>query len=399
MVNNYYYLRGGAERVLFDDQAGLEASGHQVLPFTARSDANRQAPWQELFPQSYDHGSVRGWNRARAAIATVYSAEAGRAFAAFLNSAKPEVIHCHNIYGRLTTAVLDAARRRGIPVVLTVHDYKIVCPSYLMLRRGMVCDCCTGGGYWRCLINRCHKTSFSGSLVYSLETYFNRLLGKYDWVSRFLCPSRFLLDMLDRGGYPTCKLTLHPNSVREEQYQPNSTPGKYVLYAGRLSQEKGLSTLLTAFEASCIPLKIAGDGPLRQELQRRIEAAPSANIALLGYQTADVLHRLIREAAFVVLPSEWYENAPMAVLEAFALGKPVLAARIGGIPELVEDGRNGALFPSGDAPALAEAAKRLWADRPRLEQMGRSAREIVVTRYSHRERTARLLELYREVCA
>jgi glycosyltransferase involved in cell wall biosynthesis len=176
-------------------------------------------------------------------------------------------------------------------------------------------------------------------------------------------------------------------------------PGDYALYTGRLSREKGLPTLVAAFEGLGIPLKIAGDGPLRGELERRIAANPAGNVALVGHQSGEALARLIREAAFVVVPSEWYENAPMTVLEAFGHGKPVLAARIGGIPELVEDGENGALFPAGDRQALAQAANRLWVDRPGLEQMGRSARRTVIVRHSREQRIAQLLEIYREVGA
>ena len=396
LVNNYYYLRGGSERVLYDDRDALLAAGHEVLPFAPQDPRNDPALSAPHFPAVGDPKQASGLDLLKSACHVIYSPQVGRAFAGFVDSFRPDLIHCHNIYGRLTTSVLDQARRRGIPVVMTVHDLKLACPAYLGLRHGQPCLLCQDGGYWRCARYKCHKSSAAASLAYTAEAYFARIARKYNAVARFLCPSRFIQGVLLDAGVPAERVVYHPNALQADRYAPGPEPGEYLFYAGRLSSEKGLFTLLDAIESARLPLRIAGAGPLDHALRTRIQER-RLPVRMEGYCHHERLADLYRNAAFVVAPSEWYENAPMAVLEAFAYGKPVLASRIGGNPELVLEGQSGCLFAPGNAGDLASAAGAMWKDRPGLARMGRQARELVRQRFSCERRNEALLGIYREM--
>jgi len=294
----------------------------------------------------------------------------------------------------LTTAIFDAALRLQVPSVLTLHDYKLICPSYLLLREGRVCELCAKGEAYHCLLKRCHKGSLAASAVYVVETYFTRWLKKYDALRFFICPSKFLLDKHAAGGVSPEKLIYLPNAVDVSAFTPRFECGSYALFVGRLSREKGVKTLLAAMEGLDVPLKIVGDGPLRGELEARAQSRGMDGVEFMGYRSGDELAELFRQAAFLVFPSEWYENAPMTILEAYGYGKAVLGADIGGIPEMIVDGETGLLFPPADAEALREKIAYLWSNRARVEEMGRNARQRVEREYNSELHYERLLGIY-----
>ena len=396
LANNYYYLLGGCERVLFDDEGALVAAGHDVRPFAPYDERNSPAISASFFPHVSDYMAARGIGRAQAAVNLVRSTSAGRAFAEFLDDFRPDIVHCHNIYGRLTTAVLDEARRRRIPVVLTVHDHKLTCPAYLGLRQGEPCQLCTDGGYWRCLRWKCHKESTAASFVYTIEAYYNRLSKKYDAVSQFLCPSRFMQAELIESGIQEERTVYHPNAIPVTAYSPQFEPGNYALYAGRLSPEKGILTMMEAFGQARIPLRIAGSGPLDAEIRDLVERR-NLPVTLEGFCDGPRLAQLYRGAAFVIVPSEWYENAPMSILESFAHGKPVLASDIGGNPELVVDHEVGRVFPVRNVSRLKEMAMQMWTDKDGLRAMGRRARRMAESQYDQKRRISDLVNIYENV--
>jgi glycosyltransferase involved in cell wall biosynthesis len=396
LVNNYYYVRGGSERVLFDDQEALEAAGHDVRPFAAKDVRNKYSSSEVYFPQVTDYMAARGVGKIKAAIDLIYAPTVGQSFGRFLDDFHPDVVHCHNIYGRLTTAILDAANRRCIPVVMTVHDLKLVCPAYLGLREGKPCQLCQDGGYWRCVRYKCHKQSLTASSVYSAEAYFNHYAGKYNTVARFLCPSHFVEQALINGGIPPERVVYHSNALNPSLYTPQCSPGDYMFYAGRLSSEKGILTLLKAVELTGIPLRIAGTGPLEKQIRARIEER-RLPVQMEGYCTGVQLADLYRNSAFAVLPSEWYENASMSALETFAYGKPVLASKIGGNPEIVREGETGCLFTPFSVEDLAAIASKLWANRSKIAKLGKNARQMIEQEFSQDKRCNSLLCIYSEI--
>ena len=397
-ANNYYYLRGGSERVFFSDMQALRDRGIEVVPFSAADPANDRGPYTSCFPRGVDTQTARPLSRMRAALEAIYCRRTANAFAELVKRTAPHLVHCHNIYGRLTTSLLNVADRLRVPVVLTVHDYKLICPSYLMLRGGQPCDACVDGGYYRCLVHRCHKASLASSAVYAAEAYFTRFARQYAKISAFLCPSGFMAGLLKRAGFPPDRVIHHPNCVDPNAYAPSFQPGEYVLYAGRLSAEKGVVTLLQAILSARIPIRIAGGGPMAGALRDWIAQHPAANVVLEGHCDGERLRQLYQNAAFVVVPSEWYENAPMSVIEAFAYGKAVIASSIGGLPELVIDGETGYLFPCGDQAHLEVSLCRLWSNRNAQQRMGQNARRLVETQYSQSRRMDSLIGYYDRIC-
>ncbi|HMF77543.1 MAG TPA: glycosyltransferase family 4 protein [Bryobacteraceae bacterium] len=395
VANNYYYLRGGCERVMFNDIQAMSAHGIDIVPFSAADSENVPTPYSSYFVPGADIRATSLLGRVEAAADAIHCGRTAEAFDKMLADTKPDVIHCHNIYGRLSTSILAVAKKRNIPTVLTVHDYKVVCPAYVALKNGKPCSDCIDGGYYRCAINRCHKGQLGASVVYSIEAYWARLTGNYGAVSAFLCPSHFIAGLLRQSGIEEKRVIYHANCVEPDDYVP-SYKGQYVLSVGRLSHEKGLPTFLEAMLGTKIPVRIAGTGPMEASLRAMAEKDGGA-IVLEGHCGGTRLAELYRNAALVVVPSEWYENAPMSILESFAYGKPVIGTRIGGIPELITEGEHGYLVDPGAKDQLRTAICQLWNDRDAQSNMGRNARRLVETKFAQRSRTASLLNIYESV--
>lgn len=394
-MNNYYYLRGGSERVFFDEMEILKLHGHEIVSFSRHYEKNFNSNFVSFFPSFIEYENVSILRKITTGLKLIYSLEAKDKITKMINHFMPDIIHAHNIYGRLTSSVLDAAKDRDIPVVMTLHDYKLICPSYSMLLNGRSCERCKGGRFYNCLLTRCHKGSLSASAVYTIESYFNRLFKKYDHIKYFICPSRFLLIKHLESGLPEEKLIHISNFIRVEKYDPNYKHENYILYAGRLSKEKGIMTLLKAVNGLEVSLKIAGDGPMREEYETYAKGNQLLNVLFEGYKTGDELRELFRNAAFIVFPSECYENAPMTILEAFAYGKPVIGSNIGGIPEMVVEGETGLLFGPGNPDELREKILYLLSNPSLIEAMSRKAREKTETEFNAEIHYKRLMEIYK----
>jgi len=397
-LNNFYYLRGGSERVLFEEMRLLRGAGHETAIYARAHEKNEPAEFQEFFPAHLDLESTGiSLKTARTARELIYSGASRRGLREVLARFKPDIVHAHNIYGRLTLSVLDELKASGIPVVMTLHDLKLLCPSYLMLNAGKPCERCRGHRYYHALFSRCHRGSYPASLVYALESSFNHLFGKYHSVRRFIAPSRFLQGKCAAYGWDRERFVTIPNSIGSPRGPLEEGRGEYLLYFGRLSREKGVGTLLKACRAleSPVPLLIVGEGPERAALEREAHGLP---VSFAGYLSGSALSDALKGSRLVVIPSECYENAPLSLLEALAAGKPVLGARIGGIPELIDDGENGFLFEPGDASSLAEVLNRFLALPDKVAAaLGASARVRAERDYSEQRHLAALLELYRQV--
>jgi glycosyltransferase involved in cell wall biosynthesis len=399
-LNNFNYLRGGSEKVLFDEMRLLREAGHETAVYSRGHEKNEPAQFAGLFPPPLD---TERMDLSLASLHTVkelvYSGAARRGVREVIERFRPDVAHAHNIYGRLSLSVLDELKSAGVPVVMTLHDMKLLCPSYLMLRDGAVCERCKGKKFHNALLTRCHKGSYPASFVYAMESWINHALRKYVSVQRFITPSRFLREKCLEYGWDSGKVCYIPNFVDLSPRQDCRAGGEYLLYIGRLSREKGVGTLLKAYRRleRRIPLLIVGDGPLREALQREALHA-GLPVTFTGFLSGGALRDALNGARGVVMPSEWYENAPLALLEAFAAGKPVLGARIGGIPEMVQDGVHGCLFEPADAASLARAIERfLCLAEPAVASMGEAARARVAREFTQQRHLGMLLEIYRQV--
>ncbi len=398
-VNKFLYPKGGAEISTLSTGDLLSEKGHEVFYWGMEHPGNRAFPYKEYFVSYVDYNRPSGpFQQLKDALNILYSFEAKNKMDALLKIIKPDIVHLNNFAHQLSPSILDAIEKHNIPAVMTMHDYKLVCPAYTMLSDGKPCDGCKGGRYYFCLLKKCTKGSSLKSLLNTLEMYFHhRVLHIYDKIDIFISPSSFLMSKVKDMGFKG-EIVHFPNFVNATEYQPFSDPGNNnnVVYFGRLSREKGLTTLLEAVKGLNVQLKIIGDGPQRNGLAEKVKSEGLKNVIFLGYKTGKELHEEIQRSMFVIIPSEWYENNPLSVIEAFALGKPVLGAKIGGIPELVKNGETGLTFEAGNAADLREKIQTLLNDRERIVEMGKNARKFVETEFNLEKHYGELMAIYKK---
>jgi glycosyltransferase involved in cell wall biosynthesis len=401
MVNKFLFRNGGSEACMLDTARWLEERGHRVV-FLGMADPRNLVLEDPVHVVSHVdfEGASSLLTRTRAAGRVLWSAEARRLVRRVIDEEAPDVAHLHNIYHQISPSVLGPLRESGTPVVMTLHDYKLVCPVYTLYRAGHPCEACAGGRYHRCTLHRCCKGSVAKSALSSVEMFLHHsLLKAYSDIACFVSPSRFLAakvaDMGFRGdvGYL-------PNAVDTTALpQPPATLGEGILFFGRLTEEKGVATLLEAVSKLSVPCTIVGDGPAGTSLRALAAARGLSHVRFLGQLPfTDALDEVGR-AAIVAVPSRWYENAPRSVLEAFALAKPVVASRIGGLPELVRDGETGLTFVPGSSEDLRRAMLELLNNPVRGRDMGRAGRRLVEETYGKEAYMDGLLGLYAKVMA
>jgi glycosyltransferase involved in cell wall biosynthesis len=397
LINKFYHdmgPAGGVGRYLVQEEEDLISAGWDVIPFAMADEHARPSPWSRFFVKARDYSKPHfGGSALGDALSLIWNREAARNLEALIQETRPDVAHLHNIYHHLSPSILPVLAKHGIPVVMTLHDLRLLCPAIHMLRKGEVCEDCRGGKLHQAVLGKCVKDSRSASLLAAVETFNHRSRGLYEGtVQRFLCPSDYYREKYTQWGYPGNKLEHLPNFVDLDFWHPDNIPQTdnkdAYIYFGRISREKGLRTLLdaqaiweqrhTAGDIADPPLQllIAGSGPCLENLK--------AHVALLGLKTVEILGALditglrqaLGRARFSVLASEWYENGPMAALESLAAGIPLVGTDIGGIPEMIEHGRTGIIMPPRDAegifqgllqavalPATANIAARQWAEK------------------------------------
>lgn len=395
-LNSYHYRRGGADMVYFEHDSLFRSAGWDTAFFSMHHPMNLASDWDEYFVDELQYGHAYGFVQKVAMVGKVlYSAEARRKLSSLLDVFRPDVAHSHNLYHHISPSVLPLLRERGIPSVLTAHDLKLACPSHTMLAGDGICERCKGGNFLHAITQRCVKDSLSLSSLVATESWLHRVSGIYRRnLDRIIVPSRFYQKKFVEWGWPEEMFEYVPNFVDVEDFEPVFAPGKYFVYFGRMSYEKGVGTLLAAAEASGVEMVFIGDGELSDSV--RSAASRVANIQYVGRKTGAELKALVGGARAVVLPSEWYENAPMSVLEAFALGKPAVGADIGGIPEMIREDETGVLFPSGQVASLAAALQKIAVmSDGQVEAMGRQARDTVHRDFSRDRYRERMLGVYR----
>lgn len=398
-INNYHYRRGGSDVVYLDHAALLEEQGWSNGFFSMHHPKNFDTPWSKYFIDEIEFGHAYSISQKLAmASKVVYSFEAQKKLKRLLNDFPADVAHLHCIYHHLSPSIIPTLRDAGVPVVMTAHDLKIACPAYKMLNDTGICEKCKGGNLLNVVKHRCVRGSLAASAIVMVESTVHRLLNTYQGkLDKVVVPSRFFMEKFIEWGWSRDQFAYIPNYVDSTRFEPGYEAGDYFLYFGRLAPEKGVATLMRAAKAAGVKLKIAGTGPIEAELHA-LQGELNGDIEFLGYQSGSALHDLIRQARAMVLPSEWYENAPMSVLESFALGTPVVGANIGGIPEMVIDGETGWTFESRNTDALAALLSRLMAmPAEHIAQAGRNARNHVATNFNRAGYLEATLALYAEL--
>jgi glycosyltransferase involved in cell wall biosynthesis len=398
-INKYHYLRGGSDTVYFNTGKLLMERGHSVLNFAMEYPENESSNEAEFFAENKDFVTLPLKKKVRNVPSFFYNKEAAIKLRILIRHERPDVAHLHIFYGSLTSSILQVLKEENIPAVVSVHDYKFICPAYLLLDgKNEVCERCKGHNFMMAVRHKCVKDSYLFSTFFALESYYrDRKFPLEKMFSKMIFVSRFSRDIHTKYKHELKKISTHlynfdPNVLRKN---PHQQKGEYFLYAGRLSKEKGLPTLLDAFaDLSDVTLKVAGTGEHLSTLKNRA----SSNVEFVGFKKGDELKNLIAHASFILVPSEWYENNPMAIIEAYGLGKPVIAANIGGIPEIVEEDKTGFLFEAGNVKELKEkiiAASLI--DSIKYIEMSRAAVEFAHEHFNPNSHYNRLIEIYKEV--
>lgn len=360
IANKYHYPRGGDCIYSMELARLLEAAGHEVAFFAMDCPQNEPSPWRRYFPSEVSFSPRRPWNMLKGLVRPLHAPEVARKFGRLLDDFRPDVVHLNNIHTQLSPVIARIAKERGLRVVWTLHDYKLLCPRYDCLRDGRPCELCFRGDKSFALRYSCLKGSRLASAIAYLEARKWSREKLEAWTDAFICPSRFLKDKMEAGGFAPGKLhAIHNFIDARKLVGDRPSPQEHYCYVGRLSAEKGVQTLLQAASRLPYRLKLIGTGPLEAELKAQYDRFPQ--IEFLGHRNWTDLRPILASARFLAVPSEWYENNPLSIIEALALGIPVLGADIGGIPELVVPGRTGELFESGNESDLETRLVDMWS--------------------------------------
>jgi glycosyltransferase involved in cell wall biosynthesis len=377
VVHNYYQQPGGEDRCLDAEVAMLRANGHEVVQYCADNDA------------------VDGMGRLNLLARTVWSRPAYRDLRDLIRAERPAVAHFHNTFPLISPAAYYAARKEGVPVVQTLHNFRLLCPNALFFRDGRVCEDCLGKAVpWPGIVHGCYRGSRSTSAAVAAMVTTHRALGTWqDAVDVYIALTEASRGKFVAGGLPAAKLVVKPNFLDVDP-GPGDGRGGYAVYVGRLSAEKGIGTLLEAWRTLDFPLRIVGDGPLAGPVAEA--AAKNPAIQWLKSRPPEEVLDLIGGAAVLLLPSECYENFPRVAVEAFAKGTPVIASRLGAMAEIVADGRTGWHFEAGNAEDLSAVVGRVWppATRRGLNEFRKAARAEFEENYTAEANYRALAAIY-----
>lgn len=397
-VNKFFYIKGGAENSMFQTAGMLERQGHEIIYFSMADHKNIASEWNRFFVSNvdFDIRSLRG--KIRVAFKLLYSFEAKKRIECLIQKTRPDLVHLNNIYHQISPSILDSIKKFNLPVVMSLRDYKLVCANQRMVNDQGICELCTNGRYYNCFLHTCVKQSRAKSLLNTMEMYLHHdILKIYRHVDLFISPSKFLKSKLEDMGFEG-KIRHLFNFADLNEFTPAyGFKDRTCVYLGRLSQEKGILTLIRAAAGLDLRLKIIGDGPERAYIKKKITQENLGNIELLGHRERARLREEIKSAMFVVVPSEWYENNPRSIVESFALGKPVIGADIGGIPEMVRHGKTGRLFKPGDPDDLKQQMKVLLDSPDLAVQYGKNARQFALEELNADRQYEILIQMYKQV--
>jgi glycosyltransferase involved in cell wall biosynthesis len=399
LINKFLYPKGGDAICTLETGRLLKDQGHDVSFWGMKHEQNPPFALQELFVDNVDYLKGNALKtQMRMAANVLYSREAAAKIGAALDKVRPDIVHVHNFAHQISPSILPVIKKRNIPIVMTMHDFKMVCPAYAMLSRGHVCEKCTGGKYFHCALNKCTKGSFAKSALNTMEMYLHHsFLRIYEAIDRFIAPSLFMMEKTRAMGFKG-RMEHLSNFVDLGRYSAMPGPGEeYFVYFGRLSREKGIMTLVEAMRPLRVPLLIIGEGPMKEELMNLGAREGLGHIRFPGYLTGEALKEKIRYARAVIVPSECYENNPRSLIESYALGRPVIGARIGGIPELIEEGLTGLSFEHGQSLQLRERILYFLEHPEEAEKMGHNARQLAQARFSSLKHYEGLMQIYRAV--
>lgn len=404
IVNYRYFISGGPEKYMFNVKKLLEQYGHEVIPFSVHSNKNEETEYSKYFVEPIGGKDATYFEEVRKTpksiwqmlTRSIYSVEVRKAIQKEIREVKPDLVYIIHFVNKLSPSVIIGAKKMGLPVVLRLSDYFLLCPRFDFMYKKKVCEECLLHGYRSCIKKRCVKNSLFASSVRVFSMKVHNLFHIYKNVDAFITPSEFLKKKLVTNGFEEEKIACIPTFTTSRSEVGKPQIGTYGLYFGRITEEKGVETVIRAYEKlPDYPVKIMGDDTTNEAIRLKQYVADKGlnNIKFLGFKAGKKLEEMIKGARFVLIPSIWYDNLPNTALEAFQYSKPVLASDIGSLPELVIDGYNGYLFEPGNAEELAQKIK-LFDDESRVVYMGGNSRIRLADKFSPQSHYDALINVF-----
>jgi glycosyltransferase involved in cell wall biosynthesis len=386
LVHNTYQQPGGEDVVFDQERQLLESAGHQVLTYC-------RSNWEIAGYSALKRLALVG--------RMVWARDTRREIASLLHRQKPDLVHVHNTFLMVSPSIYSACKEAHIPVVQTLHNYRLFCPAANFYRNGHVCEECAEHSLWRGVLYGCYRDSCAETSAVALMLTVHRCLGTWsEMVDCFIALSGFSRQKFIEGGIPAEKMAVKPNFVYADP-GCRARSGEYALFIGRLSPKKRVVTLLAAWQLLQvrIPLRIVGGGPERDSLEAHATQMELSDVRFLGQLPRDQVIAALKGALFLLFTSEWYETFGMAIIEAFACGVPVICSRLGAMKEIVADGRTGLHFTPGNADDLAAKVEWAWAHPREMQEMGREARAEYEAKYTAERNYEMLMEIYTKAIA
>lgn len=395
-INKFFDMRGGVDRYFFDLAHLMERKGHKIAFFSSKSDKNIRSKWKKYFVDFFPYDDKKIISRIKFVFNIFYSIEARNKIRKLLDEFQPDIVHIHSIFHHISPSILPEIKKRDIPIVQNLGDYHLVAPNYTLFHNGKICEITKPNKYYKALFHKCVKNSYLATLLEVFEKYFHKWLGwERNYIDYFIVPSRFMKKKLKEFGLDTKKIFVLPHFTDYRLFKPNYNNGQYILYFGRLSEEKGLMTLLEIMKRlPQINLKIAGRGFQEKQLKDKVKNESIKNVEFLGYLEGESLRDTIRKCRFSILPSLWYEVFGLSIIESMALGKPVIAAKIGGITEIIKENYNGLFFEAGNKSDCKDKILKLWNEKSFWSELSKNARKTVIEKYNSEDHYLRLIKIY-----
>lgn len=395
LVNKFHWNKGGSEKYYFELGELLKAHGHEVAYFSMENEKNVKTGDKEYFVPAFDLNNSSKLK----ALDVIYNKENGKIMERALDEFKPDIVHLNNFQRQLSASIINPCKKRNIPIVFTAHDVQAICPAITMMDNDKnVCELCMGGKYMNCIKKSCNKGSKLKSVLGALEGYYYRSHKIYsEKIDYIITPSEFYRDKFIEDGINKNKIEAIHNSIEMNDYNVKTKDEGYALYFGRLSKEKGILNLINAFkECNKGLLYIAGEGPERETIEEIIKKNKlDDRVKLLGFLNKEQMTEVTRKCKFVVVPSIWYENCPYSVLETLAIGKPVIGANIGGIPELVKDKENGFIYTTTEE--LTVCMNKLFENDKLVKQFSKKSKELAKQEYNRDVYYGKIMRIYNKV--
>ncbi len=405
LCNYRYFVSGGPERYMLSLMELLTNKGHHPIPFSVDYNDNIETEYSKYFVKPpadpsqvyYKDLQLTTFQKLRLARNAIYSNSAKRNLEHLINDHKPDIVQTLQIHTVMSYSLIDAAKNYGLPIVCRLSNYQLICPSENFIRDNQVCEECSKSMFYA-IKYKCVQNSLQASTLRATSLWFHRFRKTFDKVNLFIVPSHFLQEKMIQNGFSKDKIVYVPSFIDVCQFKPSYESDNYIVYVGRIAKEKGVHILLKSFDnvKSNVKLLMIGNdnGPEGQEVKKLINGCKLKNVELLGYKPLPEIKEILKNAMFTVCPTICYDNSPNSIYESFAMGKPIIASRIGSIPEQIKEGQTGLLFDPGNCSDLAEKIDYLVENKSKIKSMGKEARSYVEEKHSAEVHYQKLMEVY-----